>query len=477
MKRGRENRYLPPYEKRHDSAGVYRISMPTVSKLVYIGSAAQTIRHRWRQHVCDLLAERHGNPLLQRAVKKYGIEHLRFEIVEICAAGEALQREQEWIHRYEWDDLFNLNPSASSRLGAKLSEEDRLRLAESHGGISSPDVLREIAKEYLDGASQSSLAAKYNVNRSSIRNYLARLGVKMRPNAADNHETVAEVRRLYKLGNSSGYCAREVGIDQATVIRILTEHGEMRSVSEAQKERAKKLDRREYAKAAGAHTHVFKHPKHGTFNGYQFEFRAKFGLNETLVSQLCRGMRKSLDGWVLEGPPKKASRETRSGQVFHFIHPKHGEFVGRQNELLEKFYGLNQSGISGVVCGRSVSYKGWELRREGEVHVFRGGSTNTRTGLPRNRRRKVLLADHEKIRRAVSSGVRQSEVAKTYKVSPGCISRICRAGMPKTRRPFLSPEERANIIRKLNIGLSQASIASEFGVTQSAISKIRKKSA
>lgn len=203
MKRGRESKHLPPYERHHDSPGVYLIPMPEVSRLVYVGSAAQTIRHRWRQHVCDLLAGRHGNSMLQRAVNKYGIDKLRFEILEICTAEEVLQREQDWLARYEWDDLFNLNPNAASRLGARLSHDDRLKLAESHGGISSTEVLQQIAEDYRRGATQQSLAEKYKVDRSSIRNYLVRLNVVMRRLASENEALVAKVKRLYEEGHSA----------------------------------------------------------------------------------------------------------------------------------------------------------------------------------------------------------------------------------------------------------------------------------
>jgi group I intron endonuclease len=434
MKRWRENKHLPPYEKHHDSPGIYRISMPQVSHLVYIGSAAQTIRHRWRQHLSDLLAKRHGNSLLQRAVNKYGIDKLQFEILEICKTEEVLDREQEWFGRYEWNDLFNLNPNAASRLGTKLSAEDRLKLAESHGGISSPKVLQQIAEEYKQGASQVALAKKYRVDRTSIRNYLLRLGVGARPRVSQQHAIIAKVKKLYGQGLSSAQAAKEVGIDQGTAIRILRESGDVRSVSEAQKLRAKRIDRRRYARAAGAHIHDFQHPKHGIFRGYQFEFRKKFRLNETLVSQLCRGLRKEVNGWKLVSRPKKTKSKTRGGKTHHFIHPKHGEFVGRQNELLERFSDLTQASVSGLVRGRSVSHKGWEIRRTGSPHVFRGGSTNTRTGEPRKLRRKIPVEDYPQIKRELAAGVAQAVIAARYKVYQATISNLCkRQGWSKAR--------------------------------------------
>jgi group I intron endonuclease len=395
MRRGRENRYLPPYERHHDSSGIYLISMPEASGLVYIGSAAQTIRHRWRQHICDLLAKRHGNSLLQRAVDKHGIEKLRFEILELCAAEDVVQREQEWFGRYDWDDLFNLNPNAASRLGCRLSDEDRLKLAESHGGISSPEILQRIAEEYMQGATQESLAKKYKVDRTSIRNYLVRLNVETRRLASANPDIVAKVRQTYAEGFSSGQCAKMAGIDQGTAIRILRECGLLRSVSAAQKLVAGRRDRKDYAKLTRAHVHDFAHPEHGVFRGYQFELVEKFGLAKSYVSQLCNGYRDEVSGWRLTSEPKKAeNRRQKAAKVHDFVHPEQGDFVGTQGALMRTFGGMTQAGVSGLVTGRWSSYKGWEIRDPSGPHVFREGSHGVRSGKPRNTRRKIPVEDN-----------------------------------------------------------------------------------
>lgn len=435
LKRYRESKHLPPYEKHHDSPGVYLISMPEVSGLVYVGSAAQTIRHRWRQHISDLLAQRHGNSMLQRAVNKYGTDKLRFEILEICASDEVLQREQEWLARYDWDDLFNLNPNAASRLGAKLSEEDRLKLAESHGGISSPVILQEIAEYYRRGATQQALAERYKVDRSSIRNYLVRLKVEMRQLASENTELVAQVKELYEKGANAKQCAKKAGIDHDTALRILRASGVLRDASERQKMRVRKLGRRHYAEAAGAHIHEFQHPEHGSFRGYQFEFREKFGLPVSCVSQLCTGCRSELAGWRLVGAPKKtANRDKQVLKVHTFTHPTHGEFTGSQRDFLRAFGGMTQAGVSGLVNGRWDAYKRWEIKSRADPHVFRKGSRRERAGLPRNSRRKIPLCDHQAIKAELEAGVTQAAIAARYGVHQGSISNLCKRQGWETKR-------------------------------------------
>jgi group I intron endonuclease len=475
MRRGRENKYLPCYEKQHDSAGIYVISMPEVSKLIYIGSAAQTIRRRWRQHICDLLANRHGNRLLQRAANKYGLDKLQFEIVEICSPNEALKREQAWIDKHEWNDLFNLNPNSSSRLGAKLTKADRLKLAEKHGGISSPKVLRQIAKEYRAGASHGEIAKKHNVDRSSVRNYLVRLGVKMRPFASANPRLVAKLKTLYAKGFPSSYCAEQVNIDQGTALRILKREGVLRNVEAVARLTAAKRGRRSFAEAAGAHIHSFSHPLHGKFRGFQFQLRDAFGLNETLLSQLCRGLIKELSGWTLDSRPKKPRLKTRSGKSYHFVHSIHGDFVGRQRALLSAYDGLQQACVSALVRGKLVSHRGWEIKMAKGKHVFRGGSTNTRSGKPRNYRRKIPLALHAQIKRQAAKGMSQVSLAEKYDVSAKCISKICRKGLPPAGRTIIPKEQYARIKAALISGATQASIAKKYGVHQASISNLIKR--
>jgi group I intron endonuclease len=475
VKRGRKNKYLPAYEKHHDSAGIYLISMPEVSKLIYVGSAAQTIRHRWRQHISDLLAKRHANRLLQRAVNKYGIDKLRFEIVELCAPEQVLSREQAWIEKHNWSDLFNLNPNSTSRLGSKLTEEDRLKLAERHGGISSLRLRRQIAAEYKAGATHGELARKYKVDRSSIRNYLIRLGVKMRPFASKNPKIVAELKRLYAQGHAAAYCASQLGIDEGTAITILRRSGDLRSVAKAAQHTANRRGRKDFARSAGAEIHLFRHPEHGTFRGYQFELRQKFGLNETLISQLCRGLRGQVSGWVLLSSPKESRARARGGKTYHFIHPEHGEFIGRQKDLMASFQGLEQGSVSALALGKVLSHKGWEIKDRAGAHVFRGGSTKTRSGNPRNYRRKIPLELHAQIKQLAAKGATKEALAAKYGVSASCIGKICRKGLPVSRRRNFSEEDIRRIHADLAAGLSQTAVGAKFGVHQASISNLCKR--
>lgn len=199
--------------------------------------------------------------------------------------------------------------------------------------------------------------------------------------------------------------------------------------------RVTKLGRKRYAEAAGAHIQEFYHPDHGTFRGYQFEFREKFGLPHSYVSQLCTGCRTEVAGWRLLSPPKKtANRSARTLKTHNFIHPELGEFNGTQHDFLRAFKGMTQAGVSGLVTGRWDTYKRWKIKNSSGPHVFRRGSPREHAGIPRKSRRKIPLNDYPSIRAELEAGVTQAAIAERYRVHQGSISNLCKRQGWKTKR-------------------------------------------
>lgn len=62
------------------SIGIYRITSPSGKS--YVGLTGESFKARWASHKRRLKAKTHRNSGLQRACEKYGIENLRFEILE-----------------------------------------------------------------------------------------------------------------------------------------------------------------------------------------------------------------------------------------------------------------------------------------------------------------------------------------------------------------------------------------------------------
>lgn len=111
-------------------SGIYSITN-TINNKIYIGSAV-CLKQRFTQHKSDLKKKKH-NKRLQNFVNKYGIDVLKFNVVELVEDINILiNREQFWIDYYEsWKSKkgFNICKVAGSVLGVKMpgSHKDSCR--------------------------------------------------------------------------------------------------------------------------------------------------------------------------------------------------------------------------------------------------------------------------------------------------------------------------------------------------------------
>lgn len=95
------------------SLGIYKIYHVSKTDIFYIGSASGTMGKkkcelgfykRFREHLKSLEKNKHNSRYLQNVVNKYGIEGLRFEIIEVIDSTDRvyiLEREQYYL------DLLN----------------------------------------------------------------------------------------------------------------------------------------------------------------------------------------------------------------------------------------------------------------------------------------------------------------------------------------------------------------------------------
>lgn len=120
--------------KRKIISGVYLITCLT-NKKVYVGSSANSIFKRIRDHQIALEKGTHANEILQRTYNKYGKENFVFEKLESCAQEVVLLREQYWmdlLSAYDRKLGFNIVPKAGSSYGHKRTEEQKRKSSESH---------------------------------------------------------------------------------------------------------------------------------------------------------------------------------------------------------------------------------------------------------------------------------------------------------------------------------------------------------
>lgn len=114
------------------TCGIYKITNITNGK-VYVGSS-DDIYYRWSQHKANLPRNKHHNPHLQSAWKKYGEANFKWEIIQDCEENDLLKYEQYWMDYYHSADRkfgYNIMPAAGRR---KQSEESIRKIIESTTG-------------------------------------------------------------------------------------------------------------------------------------------------------------------------------------------------------------------------------------------------------------------------------------------------------------------------------------------------------
>lgn len=120
------------YEDIHKT-GIYKIYHLHNKEVIYLGSAAsdrkwrEGFKQRWIVHLYDLQKGIHHSDYLQRVVNKYGIEDLRFEILEICDGSKCLEREQYYLDTLVpfGDKGYNTCKIAGNTLGYKIPEHKK----------------------------------------------------------------------------------------------------------------------------------------------------------------------------------------------------------------------------------------------------------------------------------------------------------------------------------------------------------------
>lgn len=94
----KDNKYL---------SGIYCISN-IIDNRIYIGST-QCFKRRFTEHLKSLSDNTHNNPHLQKFVNKYGIDSIKFEILEIIELEDLLIKEQYYLNNFiDFNKDFNI---------------------------------------------------------------------------------------------------------------------------------------------------------------------------------------------------------------------------------------------------------------------------------------------------------------------------------------------------------------------------------
>ncbi len=116
-------------------AFIYKITN-TITKKCYIGETVQkNPLCRWRRHINSVKTTR-GCPALKAAIKKYGIDKFKFEVILICATEDRHKYEKEYIKLYnsQVPNGYNILPGGQyggGRLGIKHTDEAKQKMRDA----------------------------------------------------------------------------------------------------------------------------------------------------------------------------------------------------------------------------------------------------------------------------------------------------------------------------------------------------------
>lgn len=190
--------------------GIYTITSPSGRQ--YVGSA-RSFRSRWAKHLYDLRRDRHHCAPLQRAFHKYGEAALVFAKIAFVPPAALLRCEQEQLDARDPLQLYNVSPTAGSRLGdratpaalanmrqakANVTSETRKRISAAHvaAGVrpSRAALLKGVAARLAKGISAEQRAKLSAIMRGY--DFGPEHGAKIRAAKANKSHS----------GNTSGYC-------------------------------------------------------------------------------------------------------------------------------------------------------------------------------------------------------------------------------------------------------------------------------
>lgn len=207
---------------------IYKISN-SINNRIYIGSAIN-YRLRKNRHITQLNNNIHCNKKLQRFVNKYGIDKLKFTIVEECKKDELLNKEQFHINNSNClKNGFNILPIAGSWLNHKHSNLSKQKQSKVKKGKQSTGMLnkkhseftKELIRQKAIGRKQSEITIKKRVKKNTgkkrpesailtVRDKLIKL----------TQNDILEIREMLNNGIKQTEIAKKFNVCQRNISRI-----------------------------------------------------------------------------------------------------------------------------------------------------------------------------------------------------------------------------------------------------------------
>ena len=176
--------------------GIYKITNKLNGK-VYIGQS-RDIDARWRQHI-----NAKDNFAIHNAIKKYGEENFKFEVLLECPADMLNVWERDMIALYDCMSPYGYNLTEGGE-GCKCSEETRLKLSNIRKGKHFSEETKHKISESMKGKKRQPFSAETKKKMSDVRKGIqlseetrlkmseAKKGKKRQPFSAEHKRKISE---------------------------------------------------------------------------------------------------------------------------------------------------------------------------------------------------------------------------------------------------------------------------------------------
>lgn len=187
--------------------GFIYIIKNTVNSKVYIGQTRTSIEQRWKEH---LRHAQYGDQVINRAMKKYGVDKFYIETLEICDVSILDEREIYYIDLYDSTDK---SKGYNVSIGGNTPRFKRKALSIS-------DLIDlYVNKEFT----LEEIASKFEVSRYIISTELRNAGITIR----DRHDSASRYNKIpketlenaLKIGKSLRGSAKVLNIPYSTFKR------------------------------------------------------------------------------------------------------------------------------------------------------------------------------------------------------------------------------------------------------------------
>ncbi len=179
---------------------IYKITN-TKSGKCYVGETIKSNpEDRWRGHI-QVINRNGGCPALKDAIKKYGVDSFKFEVLIICFDEDRFKYEKEYIKKYnsQVPNGYNILPGGEGGgfLGKKHTQESINKMVESCKKFREKnpnhfETYREKLKESMKKVDTSSAVKNSEKFRKAVAE--GRIGGKAHKNGKPSDETKHKIR-------------------------------------------------------------------------------------------------------------------------------------------------------------------------------------------------------------------------------------------------------------------------------------------